>query len=157
MASHWLTNQPADSSRIKIGYKVPDAMPQRWCTSAPANCAVGFSKKASSTRSVCSDIRTGVSLSFLPIVASLHRSFDQCKSRFARVICSRSQTADVIDALPRAAERAQACCASSRASTAMSSAAGSCRESGAPCPAHCAPYPASCAVLAAAFNAFPAS
>src|ERR1700733_2546519 len=69
--SHWLTNQPADSRRRRIGYKVPDAMPQRWCTSAPANCSVGFSKKASNTRSVCSDIRTLVS--FLPIVESLHR------------------------------------------------------------------------------------
>src|SRR6202789_292539 len=50
--SHRLTNQPADSSRRRIGYKVPDAMPQRWCRSAPANCSVGFSKKTSSTRSV---------------------------------------------------------------------------------------------------------
>src|SRR5580658_4765336 len=33
--------------------------------------AVGFSKKASNTRSVCNDIRTLVSL--LPIVESLHR------------------------------------------------------------------------------------
>src|ERR1700683_1882495 len=69
--SHWLTNQPADSSRSRIGYRVPDAIPQRWCTSAPANRTVGFSKKASSTRSVCSDIRQLVS--FLPIVESLHR------------------------------------------------------------------------------------
>src|SRR5580692_5049123 len=69
--SHWLTNQPADSSRSRIGYRVPDAIPQRWCTSAPANCCVGFSRKASNTRSVCSDIRTRVS--FLPIVVSLHR------------------------------------------------------------------------------------
>ena len=60
-----------------MGYKVPEAMPQRWCTSAPDNCTVGFSKKASNTRSVCSDIRTGVS--FLPIVASLHRVYDECK------------------------------------------------------------------------------
>src|SRR5580692_406128 len=71
MDSHWLTNQPADSSRRSIGYKVPDAIPQRWCTSAPASCAVGFSKKASNTRSVCSDILTLAS--FLPIVESLHR------------------------------------------------------------------------------------
>src|SRR6202041_1111710 len=71
MDSHWLTNQPADSRRRRIGYKVPDAMPQRWGTSAPANCSVGFSRKTSNTRSVCSDIRTGVS--FLPIVVSLHR------------------------------------------------------------------------------------
>src|ERR1700732_4435647 len=71
MDSHWLTNQPADSSRRRIGYKVPEAIPQRWCTSAPANCSVGFSKKTSNTRSVCSDIRTFVS--FLPIVGSLHR------------------------------------------------------------------------------------
>src|ERR1700722_7976872 len=77
MDSHWLTNQPADSSRRRIGYKVPDAIPQRWCTSAPANCTAGFSKKASNTRSVCSDIRTLVS--FLPIVASLHRVYDECK------------------------------------------------------------------------------
>src|ERR1700733_9771534 len=71
MDSHWLTNQPADSSRSRIGYKVPDAIPQRWCTSAPANCSVGFSMKASNTRSVCSDILTLAS--FLPIVESLHR------------------------------------------------------------------------------------
>src|ERR1700722_9446085 len=71
MDSHWLTNQPADSSRMRIGYRVPDAIPQRWCTSAPASCSVGFSRKASSTRSVCSDILTLVS--FLPIVESLHR------------------------------------------------------------------------------------
>src|SRR5882672_9908864 len=71
MDSHWLTNQPADSSRRRIGYKVPDAIPQRWCTSAPANGAVGFSKKASNTRSVCNDIRTLES--FLPIVETLHR------------------------------------------------------------------------------------
>src|SRR6204780_2344176 len=69
--SHRLTNQPADSSRSRIGYKVPEAIPQRWCTSAPANCSVGFSRKASNTRSVCSDIRTRVS--FLPIVVTLHR------------------------------------------------------------------------------------
>ena len=77
MDSHRLTNQPADSSRMRMGYKVPDAIPQRWCTSAPANCAVVFSKKASNTRSVCSDIRT--LMSFLPIVASLHRVYDECK------------------------------------------------------------------------------
>src|SRR6266403_2482407 len=71
MDSHWLTNQPADSSRRRIGYKVPDAIPQRWCTSAPASCCVGFSKKTSKTRSVCNDIRTLES--FLPIVETLHR------------------------------------------------------------------------------------
>src|ERR1700730_4359026 len=69
--SHLLINQPADSSRRRIGYKVPDAIPQRWCTSAPAHCSVGFSRKTSNTRSVCSDIRTRVS--FLPIVVTLHR------------------------------------------------------------------------------------
>src|ERR1700678_4392781 len=78
MDSHWLTNQPADSRRRRIGYNVPDAIPHRWCTSAPANCTVGFSKKASNTRSVCSDIRTLVS--FLPIVESLHRVYDSCNS-----------------------------------------------------------------------------
>src|SRR6202140_5976411 len=44
MDSHWLTNQPADSSRMRMGYKVPEAITHRWCTSAPANCTVGFSK-----------------------------------------------------------------------------------------------------------------
>src|SRR5580698_9015883 len=77
MDSHWLTNQPADSSRRRIGYKVPDAIPQRWCISAPASCPVGFSKKTSNTRSVCSDIRT--LLSFLPIVETLHRVWDKSK------------------------------------------------------------------------------
>jgi len=47
--SHWLTNQPADSSLRRIGYRVPDAMPQRRCTSAPDSCSVGFSRNASST------------------------------------------------------------------------------------------------------------
>src|SRR6202035_366615 len=69
--SHWLTNQPADSSLRRIGYKVPDAMPQRWCTSAPDSCSVGLSRNNSSTRNVCRDIRTLPS--FLPIVVSLHR------------------------------------------------------------------------------------
>src|SRR3984885_12768623 len=77
MDSHWLTNQPADSSRRRIGYKVPDAILQRWCTSAPANCTVGFSKKTSNTRSVCGAIRTLVA--FLPIVESLHRLYHVCK------------------------------------------------------------------------------
>src|SRR5258708_23338639 len=71
MDSHWLTKQPADSRRRRIGYRVPEAIPQRWCTSAPANLSVGFSKKTSNTRRVCSDIRTFAS--FLPIVGSLHR------------------------------------------------------------------------------------
>src|ERR1700722_2283113 len=86
MDSHWLTNQPADSSRMRMGYKVPEAIPQRWCTSAPANCTVGFSKKASNTRSVCSDIRIGAS--FLPIVASLHRVYDECKLTARKLHCS---------------------------------------------------------------------
>jgi hypothetical protein len=71
MDSHWLTNQPADSSLRRMGYKVPEAMRQRWCTSAPDNCSVGFSKKDSKTLKVCSDMRTLAS--FLPIVESLHR------------------------------------------------------------------------------------
>src|ERR1700729_4218206 len=47
--SHWLTNQPADSSLRRIGYRVPEAMPQRRCTSAPDRCSVGLSRNASST------------------------------------------------------------------------------------------------------------
>src|ERR1700722_197722 len=82
MDSHWLTNQPADSSRKRIGYKVPAAMPQRWCTSAPAICSVGFSRNTSKTRSVCSDIRTLAS--FLPIVETLHRVYDKSKSTARR-------------------------------------------------------------------------
>jgi hypothetical protein len=78
MDSHWLTNQPADSSRRRMGYKVPDAMPQRWCTSAPDSESAGFSRKDSKTRKVCRDIRTLPSC--LPIVASLHRVERDCKS-----------------------------------------------------------------------------
>src|ERR1700722_4446847 len=90
MDSHWLTNQPAASSRRRIGYKVPDAIPQRWCTSAPAICSVGFSKKTSKTRSVCSDIRT--SASFLPIVVTLHRVYDKSKSRVHRSMICQGET-----------------------------------------------------------------
>lgn len=71
MDSHRLTNQPADSSRRRIGYSVPDARPQKRCTSAPESCSVGFSRNASSTRSVCKDMRT--LRSSLPIVGRLHR------------------------------------------------------------------------------------
>jgi hypothetical protein len=80
--SHRLLNQPADSRRRRIGYKVPDAIPQRWCTSAPANCSAGFCKNTSSTRSVCRDSRTPVS--FLPIVETLHRVCDKSKSTSGR-------------------------------------------------------------------------
>src|SRR5271168_2434424 len=52
MDSHLLTNQPADSSLRRMGYKVPDAIPQRWCTSAPDSCSAGFPKNSSSTRNV---------------------------------------------------------------------------------------------------------
>src|SRR3984957_12799387 len=76
MDSHWLTNQPADSSRRRIGYKVPEAIPQRWCTSAPDRRSVGFSRNASSTRKVCRDIRT--SRSCLAIVVTLHRVAQEC-------------------------------------------------------------------------------
>src|ERR1700733_10482649 len=79
--SHWLTNQPADSSLRRIGYRVPDAMPQRRCTSAPDSCSVGVSRNASSTFKVCRDIRT--SRSFLPIVESLHRVAQKSKTDIA--------------------------------------------------------------------------
>jgi hypothetical protein len=52
-------------------------MPHRWCTSAPDSWSVGFSKNASRTRNVCSDILT--LRSSLPMVESLHRVFQDCK------------------------------------------------------------------------------
>ncbi len=78
MDSHRLTNQPADSSRRRMGYRVPDASWQRCNTSAPDSSSVGFSRKASSTFSVCRDIRT---LRSLPIVVSLHRAQVESKPR----------------------------------------------------------------------------
>src|SRR3984893_19054802 len=53
-----------------MGYNVPEAILLRFCTSAPDTSSVGFSRNASSTRSVWRDIRT---LRPLPIVVSLHR------------------------------------------------------------------------------------
>lgn len=70
MASHRLVSHPADSSRRRIGYNVPEAMSLRLFTSEPESSSVGFSRNASSTLSVWSEIRT---LRSLPILVSLHR------------------------------------------------------------------------------------
>jgi hypothetical protein len=77
MVSHRLMNQPADSSRRRIGYSVPDASVLRFCTSAPDSSSVGLSRNASNTRNVWRDIRT--SRLGLPIVVSLHRGLWQIK------------------------------------------------------------------------------
>jgi len=54
----------------RLPYSVPEARWHRWCTSAPDNWSVGFSRNASNTLRVWRDIRT--SRSCLPTVACLH-------------------------------------------------------------------------------------
>src|ERR1700704_3917328 len=84
MDSHRLTNHPADSSRRRMGYKVPEASWQPCSTSAPENSSVGFSRNASNTFNVWRDIRT--SRSCLPIVVTLPRYETQRKPRALRVL-----------------------------------------------------------------------
>jgi hypothetical protein len=75
-SSHSLVNQPALSSRKRMGYSVPDAIPVCLERSAPAKPSSGACIRALRILSV-GPVRRGESL---PIVETLHRGLRFCQA-----------------------------------------------------------------------------